>query len=193
MRIGILGGSFNPIHVGHLVLAEEAKEKLSLDKVIFVPAYIPPHKKDEELAEPNDRFKMVELAVRGNSSFEVSAFEIDAKTTSYSVETLKALKKKCGEGANLFFVTGADSMGELFSWKEIDQIFKLSHFIVANRPGYTIANVPAGVDVVTITSLEISSSLIRKKIKEGGSIRYLVPEPVREYIIARRLYKSRPF
>src|SRR3989338_3566572 len=90
MRIGILGGTFNPIHVGHLVLAEEAKEKLNLDKVIFVPAYIPPHKKDEELAESNDRFKMVELATRGNPSFEVSAFEIDAKTTSYSVETLKA-------------------------------------------------------------------------------------------------------
>ena len=189
MRIGILGGTFNPIHVGHLVLAEEAKEKLNLDKVIFVPAYIPPHKKDEELAESNDRFKMVELATRGNPSFEVSAFEIDAKTTSYSVETLKAFKKKYGEDANLFFVTGADSLGELFSWKELDQIFKLSHFIVANRPGYTIANVPTGVDVVTITSLEISSSLIRKKIKEGKSIRYLVPEPVREDIIARRLYK----
>lgn len=189
MRIGILGGSFNPIHIGHLVLAEEAKEKLNLDKVVFVPAYIPPHKKEEELADPNDRFKMVELAVRGNSSFEVSAFEMDGKAASYSVETLKAFKKKYGEDAKLFFITGADSLGELFSWKELDQIFKLSQFIVANRPGYTISNVPTGVDVVTITSLEISSSLIRRKIKEGRSIRYLVPEQVREYVIARRLYK----
>ena len=189
MRIGILGGTFNPIHVGHLVLAEEAREKLNLDKVIFVPAYIPPHKKDDELADPNDRFKMVELALRGNSDFEVSAFEIDAKTTSYSVETLKAFKKKYGEEAKLFFITGADSLGEIYSWKEVDQIFKLSKFIVANRPGYDMANVPNGIDVVTITSLEISSSLIRKKIGEGKSIRYLVPEPVREYIIARRLYR----
>ncbi len=189
MRIGILGGTFNPIHVGHLVLAEEAREKLNLDKVIFVPAYIPPHKKDEALAEPNDRFKMVELALRGNSDFEVSSFEIDSKTTSYSVETLKAFKQKYGEEAKLFFITGADSLGEIYSWKEIDQIFKLSHFIVANRPGYDIANVPSGIDVVTITSLEISSSLIRKKISESKSIRYLVPEPVREYIIARRLYR----
>lgn len=189
MRIGIVGGTFNPIHVGHLVLAEEAREKLSLDKVIFVPAYIPPHKKDEELVEPNDRFKMVELALRGNPDFEVSTFEIDSKTTSYSVETLKAFKQKYGEEAKLFFITGADSLGEIYSWKEIDQIFKLSQFIVANRPGYEIGNVPNGIDVVTITSLEISSSLIRKKIKEGKSIRYLVPEPVREYIIARRLYK----
>lgn len=189
MRIGILGGTFNPVHVGHLVLAEEAKEKLNLDKVIFAPAYIPPHKKDEELADANDRFKMVELAIRGNPCFEVSAFEIDAKTTSYSVETLKEFKKKYGEETKLFFITGADSLGELFSWKEIDEIFKLSQFIVANRPGYEITNVPENVDVVTITPLEISSSQIRKKIKEGKSIRYLVPEPVREYIIARRLYK----
>ena len=143
MRIGILGGTFNPIHVGHLVLAEEAREKLNLDKVIFVPAYIPPHKKEEALAEPNDRFKMVELALRGNSDFEVSSFEIDSKTTSYSVETLKAFKQKYGEEAKLFFITGADSLGEIYSWKEIDQIFKLSHFIVANRPGYDIANGPA--------------------------------------------------
>ena len=189
MRIGILGGSFNPIHAGHLVLAEEAREKLTLDKVIFVPAYVPPHKKDEELAEPNDRFKMVELAIRGNPVFEVSAFEIDGKTTSYSIDTLKAFKQKYGEDAKLFFITGADSLGELYTWKDIDQIFQASQFIVANRPGYEISNVPTGVDVVTITSLEISSSLIRKKMKEGKSIRYLVPEPVREYIIARRLYR----
>jgi nicotinate-nucleotide adenylyltransferase len=189
MRIGILGGTFNPIHTGHLVLAEEAREKLNLDKVILVPAYVPPHKKEEDLAEPNDRFKMVELAIRGNPNFEVSSVEIDAKTTSYSVETLKAFRQKYGEDARLFFLTGADSLGELYTWKEIDQIFKLSNFIVTNRPGYDIANVPTGVDVVTITSLEISSSLIRRKIKEGKSIRYLVPEPVREYIIARRLYR----
>jgi len=189
MRIGILGGTFNPLPAGHLVLAEEAREKLNLDKERLVPAYVPPHKKEEDLAEPNDRFKMVELAIRGNPNFEVSSVEIDAKTTSYSVETLKAFRQKYGEDARLFFLTGADSLGELYTWKEIHQIFKLSNFIVTNRPGYDIANVPTGVDVVTITSLEISSSLIRRKIKEGKSIRYLVPEPVREYIIARRLYR----
>ncbi|MFH0772231.1 MAG: nicotinate-nucleotide adenylyltransferase [Candidatus Omnitrophota bacterium] len=191
MRIGLLGGTFNPVHTGHLVLGEEAREKLNLDKVIFIPAYVPPHKKEDELADANDRFKMVELATRGNPYFEISSFEMDSKATSYSVETLKAFKSKYGETAKLFFITGADSLGELFSWKELDRIFKLSHFIVANRPGYEIANVPSGVDVVTITSLEISSSQIRRKVKEGKSIRYLVPEPVREYVIARRLYKSR--
>lgn len=189
MRIGILGGTFNPIHLGHLVLAEEAKEKLNLDKVIFVPAYIPPHKKDEEIVEANHRLKMVELAAKGNPCFEVSPFEIDAKTTSYSVETLREFKKRYGEDTKLFFITGADSLGELFSWKELDEIFKLSQFIVTNRPGYDIANVPKEIEVVTITSLEVSSSQIRKKIKENKSIRYLVPESVREYIIAKRLYK----
>ncbi len=191
MRIGILGGTFNPIHLGHLVLAEEAKEKLNLDKVIFVPAYIPPHKKDEEIAEANHRFKMAELAAKGNPCFEVSPFEINAKTTSYSVETLREFKERYGEDTKLFFITGADSLGELFSWKELDEIFKLSQFIVANRPGYDVSNVPKGIEVVTITSLEISSSQIRKKIKENKSIRYLVPESVREYIIAKRLYKPR--
>lgn len=193
MRIGILGGTFNPIHLGHLVLAEEAREKLNLDKVIFVPAYIPPHKKDETIVEANHRLRMVELAIKGNPSFEVSTFEIDAKTTSYSVETLKGFKKRYGEDAKLYFITGADSLGELFSWKELDEIFKLSQFIVANRPGYEITNVPKRIEVVTITSLEISSSQIRKKIKEGKSIRYLVAEPVREYIEVQGLYKPRPF
>ncbi len=191
MRIGILGGTFNPIHLGHLVLAEEAEEKLNLDKVVFVPAYIPPHKKGEEIAEANDRLKMVELAIKGNPSFEVSTYEMGAKTTSYSVETLKEFKARYGEDTKLFFITGADSLGELFSWKELDEIFKLSQFIVANRPGYEIANIPQQIEVVTITSLEISSTQIRRKIKEGKSIRYLVPEPVREYILARGLYKPR--
>lgn len=189
MRIGILGGTFNPIHLGHLVLAEEAKEKLGLDKVIFVPAYIPPHKKDEEIAQAADRSKMVKLATEDNPSFEVSPFEIDAKTTSYSVETLREFKRIYGEDTKLFFITGADSLGELFSWKELDEIFKLSQFIVANRPGYNVANVPKEIEVVTITPLEISSSQIRRKIKENKSIRYLVPERVREYVVAKGLYK----
>jgi len=190
MRIGILGGTFNPIHMGHLVLAEEAKEKLNLEKVIFVPAYIPPHKKDEEITtKADDRLKMVNLAIRGNPSFEVSTFEMDSKTTSYSIETLRELKRRYGEETKLFFITGADSLGELFSWKGLDEIFKLSQFIVANRPGYDIANLPKEVEVVTITPLEISSSQIRRKIREGKSIRYLVPEAVMEYILAKGLYK----
>jgi len=189
MRIGILGGTFNPIHIGHLVLAEEAKEKLNLEKVIFVPVYIPPHKKDKEITEADDRLKMVSLAIRGNPSFEASTFEIDSKATSYSIETLREFKRKYGEDTKLFFITGADSLGELFSWKGLDEIFKLSQFIVANRPGYDIANLPKEVEAVTITPLEISSSQIRRKIKEGKSIRYLVPEAVREYISAKGLYK----
>lgn len=189
MRIGILGGTFNPIHIGHLVLAEEAKEKLNLEKVIFVPAYIPPHKKGEEITEADDRLKMVNLAIRGNPSFEVSTFEIDSKNTSYSIQTLREFKKRYGEDTKLFFITGADSLGELFSWKGLDEIFKLSQFIVANRPGYDVANLPKEVEVVTITPLEISSSQIRRKIKEHKSIRYLVPEAVREYITAKGLYK----
>jgi len=134
MRIGILGGTFNPIHIGHLILAEEALSKLRLDKVVFVPAYIPPHKHVEGSVKPKDRLKMVELAIADNGSFEVSTFELEAKKKSYSIDTLKEFREKYGEGAQLFFITGSDLLKDLFSWKNVNEIFKMSKFIVANRP-----------------------------------------------------------
>lgn len=189
MRIGILGGTFNPIHIGHLILAEEALLKLKLDKVVFVPTFIPPHKNVENNVGPEDRVRMAELAIEGNASFEVSTFEIESKKKSYSIDTLKEFRKIYGEDAQLFFITGSDLLKDLFSWKDISEIFKMSKFIVANRPGYPVENIPNGVETVVITPIEVSSDDIRKRIREGRSIRYLVPEKVREYIIKRGLYK----
>lgn len=188
MKIGILGGTFNPIHIGHLILAEEALWKLKLDKVIFVPAYLPPHKEEEEVLDAEHRFNMALLAIEENPKFEVSKIEIDAKEKSYSVDTLKKFKKQFGPEADFFFITGSDSLKELFSWKKIDEIFSLSTFIVAKRPGFPIEEVPKNVQVVVITEVEVSSSEIRKRLKEKKSIRYLVPDKVIEYIEKNRLY-----
>ncbi len=189
MKIGILGGTFNPVHIGHLILAEEAAGKLKLDKVIFMPVYIPPHKNSPDLIEAEHRYQMCILATKNNPNFEVSKLEIEREGKSYSVETLKELRKKYGKDVQLFFLTGSDSLKELFSWKDVDDIFKLSQFVVAQRPGYPIERLPEEVKVVLITPIEVSSSLIRQRIKEEKSIRYLVPDEVRDYIIGHKLYK----
>ena len=122
-------------------------------------------------------------------AFEVSTFELDSKKKSYSIDTLKSFRDIYGEGAQLFFITGSDLLKDLFSWKNVNEIFKMSKFIVANRPGYPVKDVPEEVETVVITPIEVSSEDIRKRLKEGRSIRYLVPEKVRGYIIKHDLYK----
>lgn len=189
MRIGILGGTFNPIHIGHLILAEEAHFKLKLDKLIFVPAFIPPHKSAQDVISARDRLAMVKLAIEDNPSFDVSTYEIDSKKKSYSIDTLREFRSVYGDEAQLCFITGSDSLKDLFSWKNINDIFKISKFIVANRPGYPIKEIPKEADTVVITPIEVSSEDIRKRLKEGRSIRYLVPEKVRKYILDNNLYR----
>lgn len=189
MRIGILGGTFNPIHMGHLILAEEAYCKLKLDKLIFVPTFTPPHKEVEPNVSPQDRLNMVRLAIEDNPHLELSQFEVDSKKKSYSIDTLKGFRKLYGEDAELYFITGSDALKDLFSWKDLNEIFKISKFIIANRPGYPVRDLPKGVETVVITPIEISSQDIRRRLKEGRSIRYLVPEKVRMYILEHILYK----
>lgn len=188
MRIGILGGTFNPIHIGHLILAEEARFKLKLDKLILVPAFMPPHKDTSDVIDAKDRLEMVRLAIEDNPVFEISTYEVDSKKKSYSIDTLKEFRKIYGDEAQLCFITGSDSLKDLFSWKNINDIFKISKFIVANRPGYPLKDIPKEADTVVITPIEVSSEDIRKRIKEGRSIRYLVSEKVRKYILEHNLY-----
>lgn len=188
MRIGILGGTFNPIHIGHLILAEEARFKLKLDKLILVPAFMPPHKDTSDVIDAKDRLEMVRLAIEDNPAFEISTYEVDSKKKSYSIDTLKEFRKIYGDEAQLCFITGSDSLKDLFSWKNINDIFKISKFIVANRPGYPLKDIPKEADTVVITPIEVSSEDIRKRLKEGRSIRYLVSEKVRKYILEHNLY-----
>ncbi|OGW92683.1 MAG: nicotinate (nicotinamide) nucleotide adenylyltransferase [Omnitrophica bacterium RIFCSPLOWO2_12_FULL_45_13] len=189
MRIGILGGTFNPIHIGHLILAEEARFKLRLDKLILVPAFMPPHKNTRDVIDAKDRLEMVRLAIEDNPAFEISTYEVDSKKKSYSIDTLKEFRKIYGDDAQLCFITGSDSLKDLFSWKNINDIFKISKFIVANRPGYPLKDIPKEADTVVITPIEVSSEDIRKRLKEGRSIRYLVSEKVRKYILEHNLYR----
>lgn len=189
MKIGILGGTFNPVHVGHLILAEEIREKLELDKVIFVPTFVPPHKREnKDIAKAQDRIRMVKLAIKGNKHFAVSDIEIKRKGPSYTIDTLKVFKKKYSRD-KLFFISGSDLFKYLAEWKDMAQIMKLVQFVVATRPGYSLDDIPSSIKRVDIRAIDVSGFEVRDCIKKNKSFRYLVPEQVFLYIKERKLYK----
>ena len=191
MRVGILGGTFNPIHHGHLILAEEARAAFELDRCLFIPNHLPPHKEEPSLAPAEHRLAMVRLAVAGAPAFEASELEIARGGRSYTVETLEALRTQHGPEAELFFLAGSDSCQTLEHWKAIDRVLALCQFVIAHRPGYQVQRPKPGVRTLEIPALDISSTAIRQRLQEGRTIRYLVPEPVREYILQHRLYLAR--
>ncbi|MCM8781279.1 MAG: nicotinate-nucleotide adenylyltransferase [Candidatus Omnitrophica bacterium] len=188
MKIGILGGTFNPIHIGHLILAEEVWEKLALDKIIFVPTYLPPHKDDADIALAQDRYAMVKLAIRKNRKFLVSDIEIKRDGRSYTIDTIKELKKIYPKD-ELYFIIGSDLVNYLGEWKDLEEITKLVKFIVATRPGYPLEKIPTYISTIAIRAVDISGFEIRKNIRENKSFRYLVPESVYRYIIKKKLYR----
>lgn len=188
MRIGIFGGTFNPIHFGHLVLAEQALEKLDLDKVIFIPSFYPPHKKSADIASAAHRYNMVKLAIQGNARFKVSDIEIKRRGRSYSIDTLRQLKKIYPK-ARLFFISGSDVSDQISRWKSINQILSLANFVLAKRPGYRLKKHNKNISVISITELDISSSMVRRKIKAKKSIRYLMPMRIYKYIKEKGLYR----
>ena len=187
-RLGILGGTFDPIHLGHLRMAQVALGKMKLDKVIFVPANIPPHKNPRGLSPSDVRLKMVELAVRTNPHFEVSPFEVEKKGKSYSIDTVGHFAKAF-PGVQIFFIIGYDALVGLHQWKAIDEILKIVEFIVVNRPGNFTNLHHIKHSSVRMPGMDISSSHIRQLVKQGKSIRALVPEAVREYIERNKLYQ----
>ena len=188
MRIGIFGGTFNPIHFGHLVLAEQAYEKLNLDKVIFIQSFYPPHKKSANIAEAKHRYNMVKLAIQSNPRFEISDIEIKRRGRSFLIDTLTQLKAMYPK-AKLFFISGSDVSDTMAKWKSIDKILSLAKFILAKRPGYRLKKYNKDISVISITELDISSSMIRSKIKSDKSIRYLMPLRVYRYIKQKGLYQ----
>lgn len=188
MKAGILGGTFNPIHIGHLILAEEVREKLKLDKVIFVPTYLPPHKDNSDIAAAAHRYNMIKLAIKTNKYFSVSDIEIKRDGRSYTIDTVKEFKKR-SPGDDLYFITGSDLLNYLEEWKDLSDIIKMVKFIVATRPGYPLERLPSYISTVEIRAVDISAFEIRKHIKENKSFRYLVPDRVFDYIIRKGLYR----
>ncbi len=190
LRIGILGGTFNPVHNGHIKLARRVKSALKLNRVYLIPVYMPPHKKAEPGASAADRLAMVKSAVKGNRGFYVSSFEVRSKGVSYSVRTLEAFRKRFGRKAVIFFIIGSDSLEGLRSWKEIDRVKEMATFAVIRRPGYSTKKLPCGSILISMPPTELSSSVIRKRIRIGASYAGMVPIGVRAYIERKGLYKK---
>ena len=190
MRIGILGGTFNPVHIGHLILAEEAREKLRLDKVIFVPTALPPHKEDLNIAPASDRLKMIKLAIGGNKYFTVSDIEIKRQGRSYTIDTLTELKRKFRRD-ELYFIIGSDLLKYLDEWKDLSQIIKMVKFVAATRPGYPLEQIPNYIQTLAIRAVDVSGFEVRQCVREDKSFRYLVPDKIFGYINKKRLYRER--
>jgi nicotinate-nucleotide adenylyltransferase len=216
MRIGLFGGTFDPIHWGHLRSAEEVSETFHLDRVLFIPAAIPPHKRAQTTTPARHRLAMVRLAVGRNPRFEVSTVEISRPGVSYSIDTVRHFAAKQRKGDALFFIVGLDAFREIGTWKDFANLFSLCDFIVTSRPGSKDSDPLRGTGVAVkklfcydfkrknyrhesgrrifftkLTDIGISASAIRRRIKEGRSIRYLVPLEVEAYIKKQGLYRTR--
>lgn len=198
-RIGILGGTFNPVHLGHLVLAQDVREHEELDRVLLVPAAAPPHKDARDLAPAAHRVAMLKAAVEGDNGLEVCTVEIDRGGVSWTVDTLRSLRDRFPE-ADRVFIIGADTVHELHTWRRIDEVFSLCRFAVVGRPGVPPADDPGKLGLTADQArclraawvpghpVGIASTEIRMRVAEGLSIRYLVPDAVAVYIAEHRLY-----
>jgi nicotinate-nucleotide adenylyltransferase len=196
-RLGVMGGTFDPIHYGHLVTAEEALHQFQLDEVLFVPTGRPWMKEHEQVSPPEDRYLMTVIATASNPLFGVSRIEVDRDGPTYTVDTLRELRGERGGDADLFFVTGADAVLEIVQrWKQADDLFDLAHFIAATRPGFDLEDFEThaptkhpGITVMNVPALAISSTDVRSRVRAGRPIRYLVPEGVKSYVEKAGLYR----
>jgi len=197
--IGIMGGTFDPIHYGHLRAAEEVLQGFGLERVIFVPSGNPPHKPASEVTSAEHRYLMTLLATADHPSFEVSRLEIDRPGPSYTLDTLREFRRQFSCEKALYFITGLDAILEVHTWNGFRELFQIADFIAVTRPGYSVETLRllesslgqecfSKVHPFPVTLLAISSRDIRRRVREGKSIRYLVPREVMEYIEKERLY-----
>jgi nicotinate-nucleotide adenylyltransferase len=200
-KIGIMGGTFNPIHNGHLIVTEDVRVKCGLDQVLFIASGQPPHKPDSEVVDANHRYEMVRRAISSNPFFQASRIEIDRGGYTYTVDTLQQLRIEYGAGADFYFIIGADIISELVTWREYEKVFRMCEFIAILRPGHDWTALNAqiksneeryGVRIHPVDShlVDISSTDIRERCRRGESIKYLVPDEVEEYIMEQGLYRS---
>ena len=198
MNIGVLGGTFDPVHKGHLIVAEEAKTRLNLDEVIFVPAGQPWLKADIPISPAEHRLQMLRLAIADKPHFKLSTIEIERAGASYSVDTIAELQGQLGNGDELFFILGWDSLAELSQWREPKRLIKMCYLVAVPRPGYprpklkaleaSIPGISQRVMLLDEPYIDISASAIRDRVARGLSVRHLVPEAVNRYIKEHGLY-----
>ncbi|AXO36171.1 nicotinate-nucleotide adenylyltransferase [Micromonospora chalcea] len=191
-RVGIMGGTFDPIHHGHLVAASEVADRFGLDEVVFVPTGQPWQKAEEAVTPAEDRYLMTVIATASNPRFQVSRVDIDRGGPTYTVDTLRDLHAEYGAKAQLFFITGADALERILSWKDLDEALELAHFIGVTRPGFELTDkhLPAdSVSLVQVPAMAISSTDCRARVARGEPVWYLVPDGVVQYIAKRRLYQ----
>ncbi len=213
MRLGIFGGTFNPIHMGHLITAEQVREAFDLDRMLFVPSARPPHKPSPDLIDGVHRLEMARLAVCDHPRFDVSAIEHERSGRSYSVETVEAFRREWGREASLYFVLGIDAFLEIGTWREPKRLFELCNFVISSRPGFPFDQAhqvlsdilgttpPADARSIglphgrtlwfhAVLPIGISSTLIRNRLQRGHSVKYLLPGPVESYILSHHLYSD---
>ena len=213
MRIGLLGGTFNPIHVGHLRAAVEVREAFNLDKLLLIPSANPPHKSADQVANAEDRLEMVRLAIKGVPSLEVSDVELNRQGPSYTIETLRYFQDQYGPGSEIHFIVGQDAFSEITTWKSYKELFSTAHFIVMTRPGSKLSGIEdfihahisqayqydavlnryshpewCSIFCVDITHIDVSASEIRDCVKHGRPIGFLVPDTVESFIVEKGLY-----
>ncbi|MFE3201015.1 nicotinate-nucleotide adenylyltransferase [Embleya sp. NPDC055664] len=192
-RVGVMGGTFDPIHHGHLVAASEVAGQFGLDEVVFVPTGRPWQKSAQDVSSPEDRYLMTVIATASNPRFSVSRVDIDRAGETYTLDTLRDLRESSPEGTEIFFITGADALSQIFSWHNAHEMFELAHFVGCTRPGHTLSDPgfpDGGVSLVEVPALAISSTDIRTRVAGGDPVWYLVPDGVVQYISKRGLYRG---
>lgn len=185
-KVGILGGTFNPPHYGHLLIANEVLHELKLDEIWFMPNGEPPHKKKLDSVSDEDRLTMLKLAIQGNDTFRIETMELERKGPSYTVDTMKIINQQYND-TKFFFIIGADMIEYLPKWRSIDELVGLVQFVGVDRPSYN-HKTDYPVIFVDIPEIEVSSSMIRERCKNGKTVRYLLPDSVIQYIEEKHLY-----
>jgi nicotinate-nucleotide adenylyltransferase len=189
-RLGILGGTFDPIHHGHLLQASEAASAFALDEVLFIPAGMPWQKRHRQVSPAAHRYAMTAIATAAEPAFRASRVEVDRPGPSYTVDTVAELRRLRRPADELFLIVGADSLAEIFTWREAARLLAMTRVVACSRAGYLLADpgIPGGVSMVEVPGHRISSTMIRARVRAGAPIRYLVPDGVAAYIATQRLY-----